>query len=151
MKKLILVSTISILLSSSIFAASNSKSVDVYGGIPPVSIEKMTFVELKKGLSRASVHGDMGSFGLFKAKKGVHIPSHFHLSESLIYVHSGKVKFYIGEGDKTVEYIVNAGETVLIKSNVPHGADTLEDSFFTISSSPVRKDWVNKTDSQLRQ
>lgn len=92
----------------------------------------------------------MGSFGVFKATKQTTIPSHFHLSESLIYIHSGKLKFYIGEGENTKEYIVKAGETILIKSNVPHGADVLEDSLFTISSSPVRKDWVNKTDSQLR-
>lgn len=121
--------------------------VDVYGGIPNVSIQKVKFNTLKEGVEMAFASGDMGSFGIIKIKKGVVAPMHYHLPEAIIHVQSGKMKFFIGSGNDIKEYTAGAGEIVLVKSNVPHGAKALENSTYTISSSPVRKDWINKTDT----
>jgi quercetin dioxygenase-like cupin family protein len=49
------------------------------------------------------------------------------------------------------EVVVRKGELLLIPSNVPHRAVALEDTLDLDIFSPIRHDWLDKTDGYLRQ
>jgi quercetin dioxygenase-like cupin family protein len=46
---------------------------------------------------------------------------------------------------------VGKGQVLLIPSNVPHSAVALEDTLDLDIFSPIRHDWLNKTDDYLRK
>ncbi len=100
-----------------------------------VTFYKREYKELVPGMERFLVNGDLGSFELFKAKKGFKSPPHTHKSEAIMYINSGKMKFTSGK-EKIEERILKAGDAVYIKSYFPHGIEIMEDTMFTVSSSP---------------
>jgi quercetin dioxygenase-like cupin family protein len=48
------------------------------------------------------------------------------------------------------EYVVSAGETIALPSNVPHDAEALEDSVVFDVFAPPREDWRRGEDAYLR-
>jgi len=72
------------------------------------------------------------------------------MNEQLTYVLEGALHFHLGE-DQTEEIVVNAGEVLVIPSNVPHLAEALEDTLDVDIFSPPRADWLAKTDDYLRK
>jgi len=46
---------------------------------------------------------------------------------------------------------VTKGQVLRIPSNVPHSAEALEDTLDLDVFSPIRQDWIDKTDSYLRR
>jgi quercetin dioxygenase-like cupin family protein len=83
---------------------------------------------------------------IFIAKGGI-VPEHHHEAEQITYILEGALKFQI-EGK---EVVVNKGQVLLIPSNVPHSAVALEDTLDVDVFSPLRYDWINKTDDYLRK
>ena len=83
---------------------------------------------------------------VFIAKGGV-VPEHFHESEQITYILEGALQFEL-EGKIVV---VHAGEVLRIPSNVPHRAVALEDTLDLDIFSPIRSDWLAKTDGYLRR
>jgi quercetin dioxygenase-like cupin family protein len=79
-------------------------------------------------------------------KKGCIVPLHSHVNEQLSYILEGALKFWI-DGR---EIVVHAGEVLTIPSNMPHKAEALEDTVDLDIFNPPRADWINKTDSYLR-
>lgn len=79
-------------------------------------------------------------------KKGCIVPSHSHESEQLSTVFTGALKFLI-DGK---EIVVRPGETLLIPSFKPHGAEALEDTDEVDVFAPIRTDWIEGTDQYLR-
>jgi quercetin dioxygenase-like cupin family protein len=75
-------------------------------------------------------------------KKGAIVPLHEHESEQLTYVLQGAMRFMVGGEELTVR----GGEVLAIPSNVPHQAEALEDTFELDLFSPVRQDWLDRTD-----
>jgi quercetin dioxygenase-like cupin family protein len=61
----------------------------------------------------------------------------------------GALKFWFGDDGKQ-EVVVSAGEVVVIPSNLPHRAEALHDTVEFDIFSPPRQDWLDKTDSYLR-
>jgi mannose-6-phosphate isomerase-like protein (cupin superfamily) len=59
----------------------------------------------------------------------------------------GALRFFIEGQDITVR----EGEVLLIPSHVPHQAEALDDTFELDVFSPIRHDWLNKTDDYFRQ
>jgi quercetin dioxygenase-like cupin family protein len=47
--------------------------------------------------------------------------------------------------------VVRAGQVLVLPPNVPHGALALEASLLLDNFSPIRQDWLDHTDSYLRQ
>jgi unsaturated pyranuronate lyase len=47
--------------------------------------------------------------------------------------------------------VVNKGQVLHIPSNVPHSAVAVEDTVDLDIFSPIRQDWLNKTDDYLRR
>jgi quercetin dioxygenase-like cupin family protein len=83
---------------------------------------------------------------IFIAKGGV-VPEHQHDAEQITYIMEGALQFHI-EGK---DVVVGKGQVLVIPSNVPHSAVALEDTLDVDVFSPLRYDWINKTDDYLRK
>ena len=94
-------------------------------------------------VARRFITGDSLTIGRFELKKGGVVPSHAHVNEQISMVMSGALLFRI-DGRETV---VKAGEVMQIPANVPHEVEVLEDAVAIDVFSPVRQDWIDKTDT----
>ena len=101
-------------------------------------------------LDRRLITGDSMMLAHVYLKKGCIVPKHSHMNEQLTYVLEGALHFHLGE-DQTEEIVVNAGEVLVIPSNVAHMAEALEDTLDVDIFSPPRADWLAKTDDYLRK
>ena len=82
-------------------------------------------------------------------KKGDEVPRHSHHNEQITYVVTGKLRLLLGEHGER-EVVLGAGEVLVIPPNLPHAAVALEDTLDIDVFSPPRDDWLNKSDSYLR-
>ena len=82
-------------------------------------------------------------------KKGGMVPKHSHHNEQITYILEGALRFLMGE-EQTEEIIVRAGEVLVIPSHVPHSAEALEDTLDVDIFNPPREDWLDGSDSYLR-
>jgi quercetin dioxygenase-like cupin family protein len=104
--------------------------------------------QLKKGVRRRFVHGKSAMIAYFDIAKGEIVPEHSHHNEQISYIVSGTLKFVLGGKD---EIVVRGGEVLVIPSNLPHSAEALEDCVAIDVFSPPRQDWIDKTDSYIRE
>jgi quercetin dioxygenase-like cupin family protein len=115
-------------------------------------MELYTWDEMEKEvlsdtIARKLVSGERAMLAqVFIAKGGV-VPEHFHESEQISYILEGALRFKL-EGR---EIVVTKGQVLRIPSNVPHSAEALEDTLDLDVFSPIRQDWIDKTDSYLRR
>ncbi|HMB91702.1 MAG TPA: cupin domain-containing protein [Rhodothermales bacterium] len=100
-------------------------------------------------LDRRLITGERMMLAHVYLKEGCIVPLHEHENEQLTYVLEGALKFWIGSEDGD-EVVVRAGEVLHIPSNVPHKALALEDTLDVDIFSPPRQDWLDKTDTYLR-
>ena len=107
-----------------------------------IPLEKVT--EL---LSRKFVTGEREMIAQLYLKRGCFVPMHKHESEQMTYVLQGALKFLIG-GE---ELVVREGEILHIPSWIEHQAEAIEDTFELDVFSPIRQDWIAKTDDYLRR
>jgi quercetin dioxygenase-like cupin family protein len=82
-------------------------------------------------------------------QKGCIVPRHSHHNEQVTYVLDGALKFLLGD-DQEEEVIVRAGEVLVIPPNLPHSAEALEDTVDIDIFDPPREDWLDGSDSYLR-
>lgn len=80
-------------------------------------------------------------------KKGCIVPEHSHPNEQITFIAEGALRFRIGGK----EIVVNAGEVLTIPPNMPHMAEALEDTVDFDVFDPPRADWMNGTNTYLRQ
>lgn len=107
-------------------------------------LKKLPVKPVNKLLTRRMISGEQGTIGYFIYKKGAVVPTHHHRNEQYSLINSGSVSVKIGEK----EYIVKAGEGIIIPSNVPHSFTALEDNTIDIDFfAPVRKDWIEGKDN----
>lgn len=102
-----------------------------------IALEKVTEM-----ISRKIVSGEREMLAQIYLKRGAIVPMHQHESEQLTYVLQGAMKFLVGGEDVTVR----EGEVLHIPSWVPHQAEALEDTFELDLFSPIRQDWLDRTD-----
>ncbi len=96
---------------------------------------------------RKLVTGEKAMLAQIFLGKGFVVPTHHHESEQISYVVSGALKFNL-DGK---EIVVRSGEVLLIPSDVPHSAEALEDTLDFDVFSPIRKDWLDGSDTYLRK
>jgi len=101
---------------------------------------------LSPSISRKLITGDRVMLAHVILKAGSIVPAHSHENEQVTYILKGALKFDI-EGR---EVIVREGEVLHIPSSVVHAAEALEDTLDLDVFSPVRQDWIDKTDDYLR-
>ena len=105
---------------------------------------------LGEKLERRYVTGEHLTLAQFFLARGCLVPTHTHESEQFAHVLEGRLRFRLGaDGAEVVE--VGAGELLMIPSRLPHSAEALEDAVVADAFSPVRRDWIEKTDDYLRR
>lgn len=98
-------------------------------------------------ISRKIISGENEMIAHVHLKKGAIVPEHAHVSEQITYILEGALKFWIfGE-----ELIVGPGQVLVIPPNVPHKALALEDTLDVDIFSPIRRDWLDHTDTYFRK
>jgi quercetin dioxygenase-like cupin family protein len=107
-----------------------------------IELEKVTEM-----ISRKLVTGEREMLAQVYLKKGALVPMHHHEAEQMTYVLQGALRFTVDGEDVTVR----AGEVLHLPSDVPHQAEALDDTFELDVFSPIRHDWLNKTDDYFRK
>jgi len=97
--------------------------------------------------SRKLVVGKNEMLALVTLKKGALVPAHKHESEQITFILKGALKFSI-DGR---EIVVREGELLHLLGNMEHSATALEDTLDLDVFSPIRKDWLEGSDSYLRK
>lgn len=109
--------------------------------------DEMEKEALKPGISRRIVSGDKAMVAQVFLDKGAVVPEHSHESEQITYILEGALEFEL-EG-RTV--VVSKGQVLRIPSHVPHKAVALEDTLDLDIFSPIRQDWLDRTDHYIRR
>lgn len=86
------------------------------------------------------VTGEQAMIVFIELSEGDAVPWHSHEAEQLTSVLSGRLHFFIGTDER--EFIVAAGETIVIPANVPHRATALEPTKEIDVFSPIRREWM---------
>ncbi len=107
----------------------------------------MAVEAIGQSIGRRFITGERMTVCRFDLKRGGIVPRHSHDHEQISCVLSGALKFDI-DGE---EVVVRAGEVMQIPSWVPHGVDVLEDAVVIDVFSPVRQDWLDKTDTYFQR
>lgn len=114
-----------------------------------MAVQHFTFASLPEKqmnelLTRRMISGEQGTIGYFVYKKGAVVPLHHHVNEQYAMIIKGSVKVSI-EGN---EYIVKAGDGIIIPPDVPHQFEALEEDTIDIDFfTPPREDWIKGTDN----
>lgn len=116
-------------------------------GLKVVNWEAMPVEALSPAIGRQFVHGEQSMLARVLLKKGAHVPRHSHANEQISYILEGALRFVLPDG----EYMVRAGEVLVIPGNVPHEAFALEDTVDLDVFAPPRQDWITGDDAYLRR
>jgi len=107
-----------------------------------IELEKVTEM-----ISRKLVTGEREMLAQIYLKRGAVVPLHSHESEQMTYVLQGALRFLIGGEEITV----HEGEVLHIRSWVEHQAEALDVTFELDLFSPIRQDWLDKTDDYFHK
>jgi quercetin dioxygenase-like cupin family protein len=116
-------------------------------GLQHLSWNDIPLEKVSETLSRKIVSGEREMVTQIFMKPGCFVPLHSHESEQITYVVTGALKFVVSGR----EVIVKAGEILAIPSWVEHSAEALEETLEMDIFSPIRQDWIDKTDDYLRR
>jgi quercetin dioxygenase-like cupin family protein len=116
-------------------------------GLQHIRFEDMPVERLNPLLDRQFVTGEKSMLARLVLRTGCAVPLHSHENEQITYILQGALKFII----ENKEYVVRAGEVLVIPSNTPHSAEALEDTIDLDIFCPPRADWINGTDAYLRK
>jgi quercetin dioxygenase-like cupin family protein len=103
--------------------------------------------QINPSISRQFITGDRVTIARFELKRGGVVPQHAHENEQVSFVLDGALKFKI-DGR---EIVVRGGEVLQIPGSVAHEVEVLEDTLVVDVFSPVRQDWIDKTDTYFRR
>ena len=109
--------------------------------------DEITLEKVTEMISRKIVSGEREMLAQIYLKRGALVPMHSHESEQMTYVLQGAMTFVVG-GE---EVVVREGDILHIPSWVQHQAEALDDTFTLDIFSPIRQDWLDKTDDYLRR
>ena len=118
-----------------------------YPGVSLYRWDELGLEKVTEVISRKIISGAREMIAQIYLKKGALVPLHSHESEQMTYVLQGALKFVIGGEDITVR----EGEVLHIPSWVEHQAEALDDTFELDVFSPIRQDWLDKTDDYFRR
>ena len=102
--------------------------------------------KLSDKITRQYVMGSQSMLVKWTLRKGAVISLHFHPSEQITWITKGSVKV-LSQGR---QFIVKAGEILIIPPYVPHEFYALEDTIDIDFFSPVREDWLNNTANYIQ-
>ena len=88
----------------------------------PLSLGALVTYQTGQIVSRTLAQNRAVSMTLFAFDKGEENSSHESKGDAMVQVLDGKAKITIGEG----EYILSAGETIVMPAGVPHALEAVE-------------------------
>jgi len=103
--------------------------------------------QITPAVSRRYITGDRVTVARFELKRGGVVQMHAHHNEQVSFIIEGALRFKINGR----EIVVRSGELIQIPGNVPHEVDVLEDTLAVDVFSPIRQDWIEKTDTYFTQ
>jgi quercetin dioxygenase-like cupin family protein len=103
--------------------------------------------QMMAGVQRRFLSGERTTVAQVWLGKGALVPRHTLESEQVSYVVTGALRFTL---DDTDEVTVRSGEILVIPSNMPHAAESLEDTYDLDFFAPRREDWISGNDAYLR-
>jgi quercetin dioxygenase-like cupin family protein len=98
---------------------------------------------LTPAIGRQFITAERVTLARFALKKGGVVPRHAHEQEQLSYVLDGALTFVVNGQN----VLVSAGEVLQIPSWTEHEVQVVEDAVVIDVFSPVRQDWIDKTDT----
>jgi quercetin dioxygenase-like cupin family protein len=101
-------------------------------------------------LARRVITGERTMLARLYLEEGAIVPKHAHENEQLTYVLEGRMRFWFGDDESQV-VDVSAGEVLVIPSWLPHRVLALERTLDIDVFCPPRQDWLDGTDSYLRE
>ncbi len=101
-------------------------------------------------MQRKLVYGDKVMIARMKFNDGFRVPMHSHENEQITQVISGTIRFWFG-ADKAQVLDLNSGDVVVIPEHVPHEALIIGEVEAMDTWAPIRKDWLDGTDTYLRE
>lgn len=112
------------------------------GQVQHIRFDDRGWEKMADKLERKYVYGEQGMLALFRMDKGARVPLHSHPNEQTTYITKGSVRVTMQGKD----YVVKAGEVLIIPGGVPHEFECLEDGTLDIDFfAPPRMDWINGT------
>ena len=123
---------------------------DDRAAVPTVQLHRWDEIALDRVtqmISRKIVTGEREMLAQIHLKKGALVPMHSHESEQMTYVLQGALKFVVG-GE---EIVVRQGEVLHIPSWIEHQAEALDDTLQLDVFSPIRQDWLDRTDDYFHR
>ena len=99
--------------------------------------------QINSEVARQYITADRVTIARFELTRGGIVPRHSHENEQVSVVLSGVLLFRIDGREITVK----AGEALQIPSNVAHEVEVVEDTLVMDVFSPIRQDWLDKTDN----
>ena len=94
-------------------------------------------------MSRQVIHGQNVTIAKFHLAKGAVVPEHSHVNEQIALLVRGRLKFIYPDHDQIVE----AGQMIETRPNVPHSVEALEESLAIDVFAPRREDWMRGEDA----
>lgn len=94
-------------------------------------------------IERRYFNGERMTVARLDLKRTAGTRTHTHEAEELLCVLSGALKVTV-EGDET---ILREGELIQTRGGVPHAIEAIEDTVVLAVFSPIRQDWIDKTDT----
>jgi len=98
-------------------------------------------------VSRRYITGERVTVARFELKRGGVVPRHVHDNEQVSCVLSGSLRFMFDGGEMTI----GPGAIVQIPGGVPHEVEVIEDTIVIDLFSPLRQDWLDRTDSYFQR
>jgi len=103
--------------------------------------------ELESGngdtIARRYLTGERVTVARFELKRGGIVPRHSHVNEQVSCVLSGALAFRFDDR----ELVARAGDVIQIPGGAAHEVTVLEDAVVLDVFSPIRQDWLDRTDT----
>lgn len=103
--------------------------------------------QINASIVRQFISSERVTVARFELRRSGIVPRHAHENEQVSYILSGALRFVFDDR----EVIVRGGEVIQIPPNVPHAAEVVEDCVAIDVFSPIRQDWIDKTDSYFQR
>jgi len=130
--------------------SQQSASDDGHDQFSHVSWDDIPVETVNPSMTRQIVTGERMTVARISFKDGFLVPLHSHVHEQITQVIEGRMRFSFGE-DKGEVIEAGPGSVIVIPSNLPHEALCIGDVVEMDMWTPRRDDWLDGSDSYLRQ
>jgi quercetin dioxygenase-like cupin family protein len=104
-----------------------------------VSEKQNPWIQLAPGIKRRTITNGATMYQMrAELEAGSRLPEHSHAQEQIAHVIKGRMKLIVAG----VPHELTSGEAFYLASNVPHGAETIEDTTVIDTFSPPRDDYL---------